>query len=404
MLVSADTGRPRYWASVWQTLHGADLAAGTLDARLMRIERLYVSAQEQFGEDCLDRLIAKRDFNHLETALESYFVSLRNQAQVAADDRTESWMAAIDFVRDITDRLVRGAGGHELAEAEAHLRYLDQLHKQLRPSAPKRKRPLVRALPAVVVEELYTLTDPESPENPFRTEQARWRNHALFLLYLHQGLRRGEALILPANSIHDGIDGRIGEIVHWMNIEPCADVDPRYERPSLKTELSQRQIPVAEEIATIVDHFVDNHRGKQDSAHLFMSNQGKPLAVRTVNAIFEVLSNALSDAAKAALRAGMHSETISPHDFRHTCAVFRLSEFIESGMEMNLALQELRAFFGWSKSSDMPQHYARAYFEDRLKKVWQRKFDDRVGVLRQLRQLEREGGVFPEPDAGIHAR
>lgn len=57
---------------------------------------------------------------------------------------------------------------------------------------------------------------------------------------------------------------------------------------------------------------------------------------------------------------------------------------------MELALQNLRVFFGWTKDSEMPRHYARAYFEDRLITVWQKKFDDRMDVLRAIHSIERD--------------
>jgi hypothetical protein len=51
---------------------------------------------------------------------------------------------------------------------------------------------------------------------------------------------------------------------------------------------------------------------------------------------------------------------------------------------MDEALQKMRTLFGWSRNSDMPLHYARAVFEDRLANVWNNAFDDRVAILRAL--------------------
>jgi hypothetical protein len=59
-----------------------------------------------------------------------------------------------------------------------------------------------------------------------------------------------------------------------------------------------------------------------------------------------------------------------------------MRELIADGMDMELASQSLRVFFGWSRSSDMPRHYARAYFEERLNQVWDKRLDDRLNVLR----------------------
>jgi hypothetical protein len=57
---------------------------------------------------------------------------------------------------------------------------------------------------------------------------------------------------------------------------------------------------------------------------------------------------------------------------------------LSKGIEMDDALQRMRVFFGWSRSSDEPLRYARAVFEDRLASVWNDKFDDRVEVLRNI--------------------
>jgi len=51
---------------------------------------------------------------------------------------------------------------------------------------------------------------------------------------------------------------------------------------------------------------------------------------------------------------------------------------------MEEALQKLRTFFGWSRTSSMPSRYARAVFEDRLASVWNDAFDERVALLRSL--------------------
>ena len=55
-VLTDDRGAPRYWATVWEALHGADLSDSTLAAKLLAIDRLYRSVREQTGADCLDRL------------------------------------------------------------------------------------------------------------------------------------------------------------------------------------------------------------------------------------------------------------------------------------------------------------------------------------------------------------
>ena len=75
---------------------------------------------------------------------------------------------------------------------------------------------------------------------------------------------------------------------------------------------------------------------------------------------------------------------MTAHDLRHTCAVYRLSRYLACGDTMDTAIDKLRVFFGWSKTSPMPRHYARAYFETALAEVWNDNYDTFVETLRSL--------------------
>lgn len=390
-LVLTDERRaPRYWATVWEALHGGGLSSSTLAAKLLAIDRFYRSVREQTGTDCLDRMIGDADFDRLESCLEGFFVHVRNAAAHSSTDRTIDWRAALEFVRDLFERRSRSDGtGYSFDLLQSRLLRLQRLYASLTVSRqPKVKA--MRALPAGVVEDLYSVADPTSGRNPFRSEGQRWRNYALFLLYLHQGLRRGEALILPLDAIKEDFDAKIGGYRKWIDVTDNGyeEEDPRHTAPGIKTALSHRQIPIADGITHIVQHYIDNYRGRQKHTFLFASNRHRPLALPTVNLMFDGLSGALSPAAKTELRNHLHTDKVTPHDCRHTCAVIRLAEFVAGGMEMDLALQNMRVFFGWTKDSEMPRHYARAYFEDRLISVWQNKFDDRVYVLRAIHSLQ----------------
>ncbi len=388
-------GLPRYWATVWQSLKEAGLAPNTVGRKLAAIDRLYESVAEQAGQDCLDRLIFDRDLDQLLTCLEGFYSLLRNESARHGTATDKQWQAALDFIRTILAGLDQGAGAH--GKLDTGLTRIETLYAALTPGRGT-KRARLRALPASVVEDLYEIADPTSPRNPFNTEAARWRNYALLLLLLHQGLRRGEALILPCNAIKDGYDHSVREQRMWLNVTtlPNDDEDPRFERPSLKTALSHRQIPISEDVVAVVDHYATNFRGKQGHPYLFASRLNRPLALPSLNLVFAVLSKALSEPALRDLKDRNGATSVSPHDFRHTCAVVRLSEFVSGGMEMKLALQNLRSFFGWSRQSEMPLHYAEAYFEDRLKDVWHRKLDDRVEMLRQLRRIESNADVISD--------
>lgn len=383
-------GVPRYWATVWEVLHGGNVGKATLGHHLLAIERLYRSVEAQSGRDCLDLLIARCDFKNLEDYLEGFFVTTQNSAAQSHSDASRNWRLALSFVTDIVERLIRNTTLIQpLEPLQRRLDRLERLYASLNVKR-RRKSQLVRALPASVVANLYQLTDPASGSNPFTTDINKWRNYALFLLYLHQGLRRGEALVLPADALKEELDAQTGMNRLWMNVTETQyeENDRRYDAPSIKTRFSQRQIPVAEDTAAVIHHYTANYRGRQNHSWLFPSNRGKPLSVRAVNDVFDVLSSKLSDEARRDLRNNLQVEKVTPHDLRHTCAVVRLSQFIASGMEMDIAIQSMRVFFGWSKNSEMPRHYSRAYFEDRLRSVWKNKFDERVDVLRRLLEIQ----------------
>lgn len=385
-------GVPRYWSTVWTALEAASLGESTLSSRLAAIEQFYLSVEDQLGDDCLDSLIANLDFNQLESCLEGFFVSLRNRGAQNAGDHSMAWRTVIRFVRDCTDRIARtGSFKIPLDETHSRLLRLERLHNSLNLPQTRRSE-TVRALPAVVLEELYELIDPTSDRNPFKSESIRWRNFALILLMLHQGLRRGETLVLALDAIKMDFQSNGNGVRYWLDVisNPYETADPRRDNPSLKNANAVRQIPVDPKIANVIETYVSNFRGKQSHSFLFSSQEGRPLSKRSVNDIMDALSSSLSATSTRALLDRRKIDKIHPHALRHTCAVVRLKQLIDAGTEMELAIQKLRVFFGWSRSSPMPQLYARAYFEDRLTSVWRDSFDLHVNALRQMQgEVER---------------
>ncbi|HBP5185149.1 integrase [Pseudomonas aeruginosa] len=380
-----DQGLPRYWATVWAALHGAALQESTLSAHLSVIESFYRSVKLQLNEDCLDRLIADLCFDKLERCLEGFFISLRNRSAQNGADHSGDWRTAIAFVRNCVERLARGSTTTPLDEVHSRLLRLERLYSSL--SLRRKRRPeIARALPAAVIEDIYELIQPDSPRNPFRTEALRWRNFALVLLMLHQGLRRSETLVLAADAIKESLAFQTEGLRCWMDVveNPYEHSDSRADAPSIKNANSVRQIPVSDSIMSVVETYTANYRGRPQHSFLFSSQEGTPLSKRSVNAIFSVLSEHLSKDAVRELCERRKSTSVTPHALRHTCAVVRLTHLIDAGVEMDLALQKLRVFFGWSRPSLMPHHYARAYFEDRLATVWHDSFDLHVDALRRL--------------------
>jgi hypothetical protein len=64
-----DSYQPRFWVTIWTDCILAGVKHGTRGGHLAAVERLYQAVAEQTGTDQLDDIIAKADFEALESAL-----------------------------------------------------------------------------------------------------------------------------------------------------------------------------------------------------------------------------------------------------------------------------------------------------------------------------------------------
>ncbi len=376
-----DNNLPRYWATVWADVLQAKLKDSTRSRCLYAIDRLYQHFALLSQADVLDQLLTDCQFDALEAGLAAFLSVLRNQAKRDGIVNSTVWASAIRFVVDILRYLARGIDADNL---KGRLENLDKLYSQLDPSPPAEPAP-IRALPGIVVDDLYRIMEPLSPGNPFRTERNRWRNYFVFICALASGLRRGEVASLASDAIQSEYDYAAEDDRSWICVRenPYVELDPRREAPGIKNAQSRRQLPSSQDLLQINDRIILDFTRNRSHSYLVGSQKGKPISLRQLQRIFETASTRLSPAAKRALRfRGKHSVTL--HDLRHTCAVYRLKCYMESGLDLDTAVEKLRVFFGWSASSEMPRLYARAYFESVHADVWSDKYDKIVSTLREL--------------------
>ena len=381
-------GLPRYWASVWLIVFAGDLAATTRLKKLRAIEALYQHAEASEGRNRLDDALASLDDTSLSAILESWFVSICNRSERREADELR-WRAGLDFVRSIFECLatVRSSDA-DLVGIERRLHRLKTLYRQLHVRRSTSTES-IRSLPANTVESLYAMLDPSAAEgSPLVRVNARWRTYIAFVLMLHQGLRRGELLLLQADCIKSAIDEQRGLRRYWINVrnddDESAELDPRHSRPSLKNAGSVRQLPVSELTATLVQTYTENYRGRPNHPYLLNSQGDRPFSTESLTKLFALVSTHLPSSVRRELEDRTGKRSITPHDLRHTCAVVRLQQLLSSGDSMDEALQKMRSFFGWSRASTMPSLYARAVFEDRLAGIWNNAFDERVNLVRAL--------------------
>lgn len=376
---------PRYWSAVWSALTLGELSYGTKLTKLRYVEDLYAYAESMGTSVCLDNAIASLDVEILSDTLESFFISLCNKPNRTPADETR-WKTAYSFINELIIWISKGSITQpSSAKSINRLRSIGTLYQQLHVQSSKRQDAL-RSLPANVVESMYTILDPASADNPFKREKTRWMVFVIFVVLLHQGVRRGELLLQTVNAVKSSYDNKQHRQRYWLNIDNLDEgiEDPRANRPSVKTKPSIRQIPVSEFTAKLIQTYTENYRGKANHPFLLNSARNTPLSMEGLSVLFKKISNAMPKNAMNELRDRTGKVAVTPHDLRHTCAVVRLNQLIENGDDMDIALQKLRTFFGWSRTSDMPRKYAKAVFQDRLSHVWSNVLDDRIAILRGI--------------------
>jgi integrase len=180
----------------------AHLAESTQIKKLRHIEDLYRHADQCFGQASLDNALGTFDDDVLGSILESWFVTIRNQPATTEADQ-KRWDAGVGFVSSVSGWISKNDANRRLQNIEARLHRLSSLYRQFHVHRRKSVE-RIRSLPASTVEALYQIVDPESQLNPFSRERTRWRVYVAFILMLHQGLRRGEVLLLPADTVKSG--------------------------------------------------------------------------------------------------------------------------------------------------------------------------------------------------------
>jgi integrase len=377
-------GLPRYWAAVWALLHTGGLASSTVLDKLRHIEAVYDHAHSIDHE--LDDALANLDFEALSEILESYFVTLRNVPK-PTQSALIRWNTAFHFVRDTCERLERNPeAGNKMSDIRLHIERLDRLYLGLRPFR-KRLGTQVRAIPKFVLLEILDAATPGSSTNPFQRQETQWRVFAIVTILLFQGLRRGEMLSLTADFLKPERDQRNGTYRWRMSVRTNeAEDDSRATRPSIKTTQSIRSIPVTNHTAEGLLAYAENFRGSVNHSLFLSSTRGLPLSIEGVTKALHKLTEALSKDARAELKDVTGAVHITAHALRHTCAVVRMKQMLHEGASPEQAMAQMRSFFGWSRTSLMPMHYAKAALDERLNESWNDALDERLAILRSLPQ------------------
>jgi hypothetical protein len=94
------------YCCVWAAFLPADLAPATVSKKLSQLEGFYQHSDTQLGPRRLDDALADFDVEVLSSALDGYFLTLRNLPSFTptSEDR---WQVALQFTTDIAQRITR---------------------------------------------------------------------------------------------------------------------------------------------------------------------------------------------------------------------------------------------------------------------------------------------------------
>lgn len=370
-------GLPHYCSAIWLDGLRHHLADSTRAQHAAAIQQLYDLAGRLVPPQSLDELLLHEDLDGLESVLTAHLLHIRASSEEGSIAAKRRWKTALQFVADMLTHLSDAGGG----KLEANLGRLELLYSQLSPTRPRGPAP-IRALPAVVVEQMYATLHPRAATNPFRSIDNRWRNFSIFMCLLHLGLRAGELLSLGVEALRAEFDPESGETRHWINvIDELETEDPRARKPRLKNAASIRQLPLPSALAELLERYIEIYRGDPPHSLLFSSQEDGPLAYSSLQLTLRTASEHLGVDAREAL-ANRDQNWVKPHDLRHTSAVVRLQRYRLAGISQDEAVEKLRPFFGWGRESRMPYHYARAYFEPKFQDTWDESFALALEALR----------------------
>jgi hypothetical protein len=203
---------------------------------------------------------------------------------------------------------------------------------------------------------LLEVINPTYPQNPFR-RTVRFRNWVMVLLLMTFGFRRGESLKIYVSDVN--VKGRNPSLT--IHRRPGDVLDTRANEPAVKT--LGRKIPLSLEMAQMLDAFIMHHRprfpGADQSPFLFFSEDGNPLALRSVNAILERIVACFPE----------FEGILSPHVLRYTYNDMLTESAAAAGVDAETLKQTRNYLNGWALNSEQGSLYSRRAIEERAAEI-----------------------------------
>lgn len=233
---------------------------------------------------------------------------------------------------------------------------IKKMTKQFRAARPKGKGQNVldntesKTLPEELVREFIAVAHYDNPQNPFKNEVIRFRNHLMFHLMEKHGIRAGELLSLKLEDITVHGSGKS----FWVRRTHDDVHYPKKKQRVAKTK--ERKLKIRDTTAELLDKYILQYRKQTPNtkkhSYLFVAHrkgdtQGQPLSGSTFD-------NTIVPAMKS---VDEKFSDIHPHYFRHdwnegfsqkidannelAAAGVEGFEFIDSGKEAKMRMQQM---------------------------------------------------------------
>ncbi len=338
---------------------GIDLDARLAEGRLLDVGELdalvNLAGMKQEGLDDLSAAVA-RPVGGRRTVVSLEKARMRNKpAEASPQVVAETKGIRLMYIRDYFAWLARRAllkADYRLplyqALSETARLVIGQLSARLPSSSQRNELGARQGVSAEVRQRIVEVTHPDSPENPWKNEHVRIRNHLIFMWLLELGMRKGELLGVRL----DDINLRSGEVE--ISRRPDDPDEFRLDPPENKGK--DRLLALGDGLADLTQAYVHGPRrgilGARKNPYLLVATgTGKPLTKAAVSKLFVELRRKVP---------GLPEE-LCPHVLRHTWND-AFSEFMdERGVSPEEEEKMRRQQMGWTDRSKMAAVYTRRH-------------------------------------------
>lgn len=214
---------------------------------------------------------------------------------------------------------------------------------------------------------VLAVTQPNSPENPWKNVHVRMRNQLIFMWLIQLGLRAGELLGVRLEDINL----RTGEVMIARRADDPDDT--RTDEPNTKGK--SRLLALGDGLAELTRTYVHGPRRAIKAARktpflLVATGTGEPLSKAALSKLFVELRRRVP---------GLPAE-LSPHVLRHTWND-RFSEFMDkAGVSPDDEKKMRRQQMGWSDGSEMAATYTHRHTRRRTNEASLQMQSEALGV------------------------